>query len=220
MYRITPSIVENMAPFDQLLFPHSVLHPTHVTLSDQQPSLRSLVHTIQDPYYNSNIQPFVKHHNVVSPLFDVRETDNAFFLEGEFPGVSGKDEILIEKLGPRTLLVESKRERYDLEKGWEEFSVKTEANGDLESGTANAKLVKHAHGQERHDDDDANTKEKAAIKNMLTERHVGTLQRSFTFPSAVDIGGLKARLRHGLLVMMVPKVRDEGKDLSRIAITD
>ena len=135
MYRITPSTVENMAPLDQFLLPHSVLHPVHMTLPDQQHGLRSLVHKIQDPYYNSNIQPFVKHHNVFSPLFDVRETDDAFFLEGEFPGVGAKEDILIEKLGPRTLLVETKQEHYNLQQGWEEYYLKTEASKDLDSDT-------------------------------------------------------------------------------------
>ena len=97
---------------------------------------------IQDPYYNGNIQPFVKHHNVSSPLFDVRETDNAFFLEGEFPGTVAKEDILIEKLGPRTLLVETKQEHYDLQKGWEEYSVKTEANKCSDSNTVNSKPKK------------------------------------------------------------------------------
>lgn len=214
MYRIGPSIVQNMAPFDQLIFPRSVLHPVHMTLSDQHRGLHSLIHTIQDPYYNSNIQPFVKHHNVFPPLFDVRETDDAFFLEGEFPGIGAKEDILIEKLGPRTLLVETKQEHYDLEKEWEEY----EANKGLASDTANAKSETHEK-EDKHRKHDENAKE-GVVRDILTERHVGTLQRSFTFPVAVDIGELKARLRHGLLVMMVPKMRGKEEDLKRITLED
>jgi HSP20 family molecular chaperone IbpA len=36
----------------------------------------------------------------------------------------------------------------------------------------------------------------------------------------VDIDALKARLRHGLLVMMIPKKRDGKHDSKRIEIED
>jgi hypothetical protein len=44
--------------------------------------------------------------------FDGRESDSAFFLEAEFPGVGRKEDITIAKLGPRTLLVESNMARF------------------------------------------------------------------------------------------------------------
>jgi hypothetical protein len=58
------------------------------------------------------------------------------------------------------------------------------------------------------------------LQVRLDERRIGYLQRSFTFPSAVNIDALKARLRHGLLVMMVPKVTDAKDDSRRIRIED
>jgi hypothetical protein len=41
-----------MAPFDQLLFEASAIRPEHVTLSEPHPTLRSIVNTIEDPYYS------------------------------------------------------------------------------------------------------------------------------------------------------------------------
>jgi hypothetical protein len=55
---------------------------------------------------------------------------------------------------------------------------------------------------------------------MLLERHVGYLQRSFAVPCTVDIGELKARLRYGLSVIMVPKIKDVMKDSKKIDIED
>lgn len=57
-----------------------------------------------------------------------------------------------------------------------------------------------------------------SLHSKLSERHIGYLQRSFTFPSPIDIDGLTARLRFGLLMMMVPKVEDAKEDSKRISI--
>ena len=58
------------------------------------------------------------------------------------------------------------------------------------------------------------------LRVRLAECHVGYLQRSFTFLSAVDIDAMKARLRFGLLVMMVPKASDGKHDSRKIHIED
>jgi HSP20 family molecular chaperone IbpA len=198
-----------MAPFDHFL-PQlgAVLRPVHVTLTDPHPGLRSLVHKLEDPYYSDKtLITHTKHHDVFSPNFDVREDAEAFFLEGEFPGVSRKEDILIEKLGPRTLLVETRTVKFALDDEWDKHLSQAghEANG-------------HGNGRLEGVED---AKEGDIFRTRLSERHVGHLQRSFTFPSAVDIGGTKARLRHGLLVMRVPKVEDVGKkDFNSISIED
>lgn len=58
-------------------------------------------------------------------------------------------------------------------------------------------------------------------RSLLAERHEGYLQRSFTFPHAVEFGGLRARLRNGLLCIMVPKThRNERREGDRFWIED
>jgi hypothetical protein len=108
-----------MAPFDQFpqfLSPPSAFRLVHVTLTEPHPGLRHIVRTTEDPYFHN---PTHHHHEVAfSPSFDVRESDSAFFLEGEFPGVGRKENITIGKLGPRTLLVESNISRFDLHAEW------------------------------------------------------------------------------------------------------
>jgi HSP20 family protein len=206
-----------------------------MTLTEPHASLRSLVRTIEDPYYSKASHHY--HQDVLSPSFDVRESNTAIFLEGEFPGVARKEDITIEKLGPRTLLVESKVARFNVEAEWGQSAsshLGTIQGGNLEQqqpqGTSNRRIIsepdegkgdwqnftlaesKEERGEERGRGD--------SLHCMLGERHVGHLQRSFTFPCAVDIEALKARLRNGLLVIMVPKIKDGKKDSKKIEIED
>lgn len=42
-------------------------------------------------------------------------------------------------------------------------------------------------------------------RQLLHERHLGSFQRSFTFPGIVNETGLKATLKNGVLRLVVPK---------------
>ncbi|RFU27773.1 hypothetical protein B7463_g8558, partial [Scytalidium lignicola] len=209
-----------MAPLDQLLYTQPVIRPVHVTLTEPHPNFRTLVRTLEDPYYKHNYFQ-VKRHDVISPAFDVRETDGFFFLEGEFPGVSNKEEILIQQLGSRTLLVETKVERFDLEKEWGDFAPKTRQdiekeeveNGIERSYSRRHKSIGHEHELEMEGHEDG-------VTVRLAERHTGYMQRSFTFPCAVELGALRAKMRAGLLVMMVPKSNGTEEPSKRIVIED
>jgi len=217
-----------MASLNQFLSP-SISRPVHMTLTEPRSSLRSLFRATEDPYHNKS--SYHQREDVFSPSFDVRESDSAFFLEGEFPGVGGKEDIMIEKLGPRTLLVESNVTRFDVEAEWGQPAVAT-----LSTVQSEKAEQKHSHGilhreQARKHTDDQEDKSKYpsaeqkeergkedGLQSKLLERHVGYLQRSFTFPSPVDIDGLKARLRSGLLIIMVPKATDEREVGKKIVI--
>jgi HSP20 family molecular chaperone IbpA len=222
-----------MAPFDQfpqLLFP--AFRPVHVTLTEPHPGLRSIVRTIEDPYFHNTYHHH--HHEVVfSPSFDVRESESAFFLEGEFPGVGKKEDITIEKLGPRTLLVESNMARFDLDAEWGQHAIVPLG------ATQNAKADQQRHQYNENRGEKQERGEEGKVRQVnpwselqgvkgnavglqarLAERHVGYLQRSFTFPCSVDIDALKARLRCGLLVMMIPKTKGGNSDSKMISIED
>jgi HSP20 family protein len=217
-----------MAPFDQFpqfLFPSSVLRPVHMTLTEPHPGLRSIVRTMEDPYFH---KPSHHHHEVVfPPSFDVRESDSAFFLEGEFPGVGRKEDITIEKLGPRTLLVESNMARFDIGAEWGQLALTPLNTSQNEKEEQQHSRIMSNQGMTRERDQEGEDRLKNpwsaqtdGLHVRLAERHVGYLQRSFTFPSPVDIDALKARLRCGLLVIMVPKMRDGRSDSKKIDIED
>jgi len=187
--------------FEQLILPQitDILRPVHITLAHPQSGLRSLIQTIHDPSY-ANVHSHMRHHSTYAPYFDVREDDNAFYLEGEFPGVETKDDIVIEELGSRTFSVEAKTARFDLSKEW------SDVGDNWDSGSE----------QKESDVRDDNL-----TKKVLCERHIGYLQRSFTFITPVNIKEMRVKLRHGLLVIKLPKVQDTEKhSLSRIGIED
>jgi len=233
-----------MAPAFHL---NTFLRPSHVTVGvlgpDHRPSLRSVVDYLGDPYYTSGKdihQGLHDSHNehVFLPNFDVRETADAYYLEGEFPSVRDRDSIFIEHLGSRGLLIEARSKKLDLSREW---GIGTPlGNGDLAPGSVGPGglngdgSVGKAQADEPSEIQAAKTvgaKESKAgksqevsgqpagleVRDCLSERPVGCLQRSFTFPEPLDYKNLKARLKDGLLRVRVPKMA--GKSSSdRFAI--
>jgi HSP20 family protein len=53
-------------------------------------------------------------------------------------------------------------------------------------------------------------KEKKDENYYLVERFYGSFSRSFTMPSGVDAGAVKAELKDGVLTMTVPKKPEGG----------
>ncbi|KAJ9630753.1 hypothetical protein H2203_001277 [Taxawa tesnikishii (nom. ined.)] len=70
-------------------------------------------HFFEDPYH---YLPFHHGEHIIHPKFDFRESDEAYFLEGEFPGIAKKEDIQLEWAGERTLVVNATVEKVDLEK--------------------------------------------------------------------------------------------------------
>lgn len=120
-----------------------------------------------------------------SPSFDVHETEQAYVLEGEFPGLHDKSSLNIEFTDPQTLLVRGKTER-----------VHHESSG----GTESTVTKKDAKGTEEKD---------SKPRYWVSERTVGEFQRSFSFPSYVDVDAVKASLAHGILKIVVPKKQSQ-----------
>jgi HSP20 family protein len=218
-----------MAPFSQFL-PPSVTRPVHMTLAEPHSGLRSLARVIEDQYYSKPSHRY--HEDVLSPSFDVRESDSAFFLEGEFPGVGRKEDITIEKLGPRTLLVESNLTRFNIDAEWGKAvlvspgTIQSEMAEQQPHAMSDQGMIMERDEKETNKQNSSSAERKEERGNedglgvRLAERHVGYLQRSFTFPCAVEIEALKARLRCGLLVMMVPKMMGAKIDSKTINIDD
>jgi HSP20 family molecular chaperone IbpA len=222
-----------MAPTFHL---NTLIHPSHVTVGavgpSHRPSLRSVFDYLGDPYFTSGKDLHQIHRNsdnehVFPPNFDIRETADAYYLEGEFPSVRDRDSIFIEHLGSRGLLIEAQSKKLDLSREWgngtswgKEDSAPSsigpvESNGDGSVRTApvdkpsevpvaetvEVKKSKAGKGQE-------GSEQPAGLKvrDCLSERPVGCLQRSFTFPEPLDYKNLKARLKDGLLRVRVPKL--------------
>lgn len=118
-----------------------------------------------------------------APRFDVRETSDAYHLDGELPGIAQKD-INIEFTEPQTLIVKGRTERE-----YTTSEPQTETEGEKAEG----------------EDQVATTKTKPQHRYWASERSVGEFQRTFSFPSRVDQDAVKASLKNGILSVLVPK---------------
>ncbi|KAF1353100.1 hypothetical protein BDV97DRAFT_345828 [Delphinella strobiligena] len=77
-------------------------------------------HWTEDPWTNNfhMPKPIPGRQKARTPVFDVRETDEAFYFDGEFPGVRSKEDIKPRWINKRTLVIEATLTKVDLEKEW------------------------------------------------------------------------------------------------------
>jgi HSP20 family molecular chaperone IbpA len=132
-----------------------------------------------------------------APRFDVRESKEAYHLDGELPGINQKD-IEIEFSEPQTLVIKGRSVReYHSNNGNDEgitspkpVTVEDEDNG-------NTQAVEKASTKKEVS--------KSNFKYWVSERSVGEFHRAFSFPSRVDQDAVKANLNNGILSIVVPK---------------
>lgn len=116
-----------------------------------------------------------------APRFDVRESADAYHLDGELPGIAQKD-INIEFTDSQTLVVKGRTER--------EYTT-TEPQAE--------------NGGEQAEAESTTSKAKQQHRYWASERSVGEFQRTFSFPTRVDQDAVKASLKNGILSVLVPK---------------
>lgn len=168
-----------------------------------------------------------------NPRFDVKETKEAYSLEGELPGVDQKD-INIEFTDEHTLTIKGRHSR-TTERGSRPTTPAAEDQQAIgaahEDGTATPSSTKSSHHATVEDDAEepanasaateqpeagaAPQQEVAAPKQQqpkkpaeqfwYRERSVGEFTRSFAFPSRVDQEAVRASLKNGVLSIVVPK---------------
>lgn len=133
-----------------------------------------------------------------APRFDVRESKDAYHLDGELPGIAQKD-IEIEFSDPQTLNIKGRAVR--------EYHS---GNADNETTPKPASVEDEAESSETAVQKSSDKKEVSKsgqhqFKYWVSERSVGEFHRSFNFPSRVDQDGVKASLKNGVLSVVVPK---------------
>lgn len=178
-----------------------ILHPHHVSLMRDPYTVQSLMHSFQDridPYYG--LDGGRSHKGLDAPRFNVCETETAYLLDGEFPGVTDSSLITVEWLHNQVLIIEGVTKPASPKMATE--PVQQNHNG-LERSPK--------HGEELRTLESVQLevmKEKPVVnypRQLLNERRIGGFQRSFTFPSEVDAENMKAGLSNGLLRIVVPK---------------
>jgi len=152
------------------------------------------------------------------PKFDVRETDSAYELHGELPGMS-KENVSIEFTDAQSLLVKGKVERTytsgtppagalegsstggAITDGKEDKSHKTTVEDATEDGTP--ATAKEGEGEVAKTSEEQKPADSA--KYWLTERSVGEFSRTFSFPTRVNQDDVSANFKDGILSITVPK---------------
>lgn len=210
----------------------------------QHRPLRFLGQLIDDPYHPTH-RARSRHREVLAPDFDVRETELAYYLEGEFPGIADNEAIKLEWVDNRTLAIDAKVVKVDLDAEWGlpltgmqvkpvpqgEDTVITDAPNDaresVEATQDGGPLAREQELERRkmEEQTQGEAQRKAqqqmtppAVRDWLAERRVGHYQRTFTFPADVDAVAVRARLGQGLLRILVPKIRDANVKAKQIPI--
>jgi HSP20 family protein len=156
------------------------------------------------------------------PDFDLRESAQAYYLEGEFPGLGAKDVIKLRWLDGRILVVEAEVVKTNLGAEWGEMDRFLERTENVSKkvyqkplsgeGNKQGKPGKDANeglndaNKVKHQTDTQPVPKQPALRNWLSERRCGNFHRYFTFPHPVDFESVKAKLSHGLLRVRVPKI--------------
>ncbi|KAL7910452.1 HSP20-like chaperone [Trichoderma velutinum] len=132
------------------------------------------------------------------PKFDMRETDSAYELHGELPGMS-KENVNVEFIDPQNMLISGKIERT--------YTSGTPPAGALEGIATRGRIAEGGEGQAKPSSQEATIKDATedTAKYWLTERSIGEFSRSFSFPTRVDQENVTARFNDGILNITVPK---------------
>lgn len=165
-----------------------------------------------------------------NPKFDVRETETAYELHGELPGID-RENVTMEFTDPQTVVIRGRVERtYSsgnlpstnasaiTEKGEDHASahkvtVEDEAAEEAkERGNNGTQVAKHQNGHVEQQQQRKGPVE----KYWVSERSVGEFSRTFSFPTRVDQDTVTANLKDGILSVVVPKAKKN--ETRRIAI--
>ncbi|KAL2856529.1 HSP20-like chaperone [Aspergillus pseudoustus] len=138
-----------------------------------------------------------------APRFDVRESTDAYHLDGELPGIAQKD-IDIEFTDPQTLVIKGRSQREYRSATPPSPSAEeqqAESQGDESSNSSGSE-----EGVKFSDDKKVSTKTAhTKPRYWVSERSVGQFQRTFSFPTRVAQDDVRASLRDGILSLVVPK---------------
>jgi len=202
------------------------------TFYQPEPSFGALFRLFDDfENYSRETQPrgHGRRHRVFNPRFDVRESEAAYELHGELPGVDAKD-VSIEFTEPQTMVVRGHVERNytaGTQPAAEQAPVEdAEMSGAITPGSEISEKASHQatvadeetetakeNGEEAFTVVDSPKKEEAKKEEAPKpkerfhhqERSTGSFSRTFNFPLRVNEDEVTARLNNGVLHVTVPK---------------
>ncbi|KAF8423419.1 heat shock protein 30 [Tirmania nivea] len=209
-------------------FPRFVPHTSEQSRASKIPDLFSFLSQLatDTSSYNdespSHFSPGNQDHSHVrafTPSFDVIETKDAYILEGELPGLRDKRAVDIEFTNHQTLLVKGKIEATAAqseakqitsgEKHHEEVTrpktpPKPTVEDDIDEDDKKSNIPTST-TVSRQEKKSEQPPEKEQIRYWISERTIGSFQRTFSFPGLVDQDKVTAKLENGVLTIVVPK---------------
>jgi HSP20 family molecular chaperone IbpA len=141
-----------------------------------------------------------------APRFDVKETKDTYELYGELPGVE-QSNINIEWSDDKKLTISG-----HTEKTYESATPAGAATPDADKSDGNYQKPTVDDGEAEKPAEGAvvETAEKPVTpksRYWITERSVGSFNRTFEFPTHVDHDAVQANLRDGILHIAIPKAK-------------
>ncbi|KAI5301383.1 hypothetical protein KEM56_001788, partial [Ascosphaera pollenicola] len=223
----------------------SLYSPIFQLLDDIDGTSRPSIQSARNDNHNVNNNPAATHTSPAgpaakfiqsfSPRFDVRESKDAYLLDGELPGCNQKD-IDIEFTDLHTLRIKGVVKRQytntnilddsnDDEHDHQEKEIDDDASSIKSSNSRQATvedaddeedgLVKKTSSSAAPNENKvakkpaattiAKKNETPAIKYWSSERAIGSFHRTFNFPARVNQDAVRANLKDGILSVVVPK---------------
>lgn len=150
-----------------------------------------------------------------APKFDIYETETAYVLEGDLPGLE-KQNLNIEFTDHVTLLIKGRTEKSYTSATPSESSA-TIGTPDTSRSPSPDRSLKAT--VEDENEDESSRKPTAALakppvaekksefrrRQWVSERSTGEFQRTFRLPAGIDQDAVTAGLEHGVLKVVVPK---------------
>jgi HSP20 family molecular chaperone IbpA len=203
------SFTRALAPFRRAHFLRPRSHDPFTSLFERDPFFAGIA-----PILNNELASFQRYN---FPRVDIKEGPKAYRLEAELPGFR-KSDLSIEFLDPRTLRIAGKRH------------VNRSATSETETGnqavdespnTVDAKAPESAESVEPATSDkavtEAQSKEVEAFEVADDYQVVEsdrdqeiTFSRQWRLPESVDQDAVKASLDHGILSVVLPKLKAEA----------
>jgi HSP20 family molecular chaperone IbpA len=150
-----------------------------------------------------------------TPRFDVKETKDAYELHGELPGAS-QDNVQIEFTDGNTITIKGRVERRHEHGGpvneeqqghdYHKPTVEDESSGGQASSGEQQQQKSSTEVTTTSDQKELSTN-KDGSRWWVYERSIGEFNRSFSFPTRIDQDAVKARLKDGILTVLVPKAQ-------------
>lgn len=148
-----------------------------------------------------------------TPRFDVRESKDAYHLDGELPGLTQKDvELTFTDL--HTLLIKGSITREYTESSEDKDKNPTAAHAATVEDASEEEKAKEKQQQPQDQVAKSGNTDSTVAKNdvnkpqfkyWVSERSSGSFHRTFNFPARVDQDNVKASLKDGVLSVVVPK---------------